>query len=128
MNPPDNDFIAFAKDWIFLPAVALVGWAWKHNQKEHDMLRESHEKLSSSTHVGQSTLNDKMMEYVDSAISEAKDDQRRRSDKLANHIERLFQNAEEDRKEFSRVMADHREDSYKRHIELLHAINAKADK
>lgn len=92
------------------------------------MLRDSHEKLSDSTHVGQSTMNDKIMEYVDTAITEVKDDQRRRSDKLAGHIERLFQNAEADRKEMSKVMADHREDSYKRHIELLHAIHGKADK
>ena len=128
MSPPDFNLFDFIKDFIWLPALGIVAWAWKRNEKEHDMLRDSHEKLSDSTHVGQSTMNDKIMEYVDTAITEVKDDQRRRSDKLAGHIERLFQNAEADRKEMSKVMADHREDSYKRHIELLHAIHGKADK
>jgi len=126
--PNDFDLLGFIKDFLWAPALGLIAWAWNRNQKEHDDLRESHEKLSDSTHSGHSTLNDKIMEYVDSAINEVKDDQRRRSDKLATHIEKLFENAEKDRKEFSRVMTDHREDSYKRHIELLHAINAKADK
>lgn len=128
MTPPDFDLIDFIKTFIWAPALALAAWAWSRNEKEHDMIRDNHEKLSSSTHTGHSTLNDKIMEYVDSAINEVKDDQRRRSDKLATHIEKLFENAEKDRKEFSKVMSDHREDSYKRHIELLHAINAKADK
>ena len=128
MNPPEFNLIDFVKDFLWAPILALVGWAWTRNQKEHDDLRNNHEKLSDSTHTGHSTLNDKIMEYVDSAIMEVKDDQRRRSDKLAQHVEKLFENAEKDRKEFSKVMADHREDSYKRHIELLHAIHGKADK
>jgi len=128
MTPQEFDLIDFVKSFVWVPALAIAGWAWKRNEKEHDMMRDSHEKLSSSTHTGHSTLNDKIMEYVDSAIMEVKDEQRRKSDRLANHIEKLFSNAEEDRKSFSKVMADHREDSYKRHIELLHAINAKADK
>jgi hypothetical protein len=128
MNTPDFSLIDFIKDFLWVPLLALVGFAWRHNEKEHDMLRTSHEKLIDSTHTGHSTLNDRIMEYVDSQINEVKDDQRRRSDKLAGHIERLFQNAEEDRKEMSRVMSDHREDSYKRHIELLHAIHGKADR
>jgi uncharacterized membrane protein YccC len=117
MTPPDFDLLDFIKTFIWAPALALAAWAWSRNEKEHDMIRESHEKLSTKT-----------SDYVDSALGEFKDEQRRRSDKLANHIEKLFSNAELDRKEFSKVMADHREDSYKRHIELLHAINAKADK
>ena len=92
------------------------------------MLRQKQESLYQNTANGYSTLNDKMMEHLDGSITEIRDDQRRRSDKLAGHIEKLFENAEHDRKEFSTVMAAHREDSYKRHIELLHAINAKADK
>ena len=128
MNPPEFNFLDFVKDFLWAPLLALCVWAWKRNEKAHDDLRTSHEKLSDSTHVGHSTLNDKIMEYVDSQISEVRDDQRRRSDKLAEHIEKLFANAETDRKEFSKVMADHREDSYKRHIELLHAIHAKVDR
>lgn len=124
----DDSVFQFVRDWLWAPAMGLIAWAWTRNEKDHDMLRESHEKLSNSTHNGHSTLNDRIMEYVDSTIAEVKDEQRRRSDKLASHIEKLFQNAEVDRKEFSKIMADHREDSYKRHIELMHAINSKADK
>ena len=128
MNPPEFNLLDFIKDFLWAPLLALIAWAWSRNEKEHDLLRTSHEKLSDSTHTGHSTLNDKIMEYVDSQLSEVRDDQRRKSDKLAGHIEKLFANAELDRKEFSKLMADHREDSYKRHIELLHAINSKADK
>ena len=128
MNPPDFDLFDFIKTFIWAPALALAGWAWTRNQKEHDMMREKHDELMSHTSQGHSNLNDKFMEYVDSQILEVKNDQRRKSDKLAEHIEKLFSNAEADRKEFAKVMADHREDSYKRHIELLHAINSKADK
>ena len=120
MNAPDNDLLSILGDiikWLSAPLFGLVSWAWLRNQKEHDDLWKAHEKM-----------RDDSATYVDSAIGEVRDDQRRRSDKLAGHIERLFQNAEADRKEMSKVMADHREDSYKRHIELLHAINAKADK
>lgn len=124
----DDSVVQFVRDWLWAPIMGLIAWAWTRNEKEHDMLRDSHEKLSNSTHNGHSILNDKIMEYVDSTIAEVKDEQRRRSDKLASHIEKLFQNAEVDRKEFSKIMTEHREDSYKRHIELLHAINSKADK
>ena len=129
MTPPnDFDLLGFIKDFLWAPALALIGWAWTRNQKEHDDLRESHEKLSDSTHSGHSILNDKIMEYVDTVVGDMKDEQRRKSDKLALHIEKLFENAEKDRKEFSKVMTDHREDSYKRHIELLQAIHSKADR
>ena len=129
MTPPnDFDLLGFIKDFLWAPALGLIAWAWNRNQKEHDDLRESHEKLSDSTHSGHSTLNDKIMEYVDTVVGDMKDEQRRKSDKLALHIEKLFENAEKDRKEFSKVMTDHREDSYKRHIELLQAIHSKADR
>lgn len=125
---PDNDVFSFIKDWLWAPLLGLVAWAWNRNEKEHDLLKQKHDTLYQNTANGYSALNDKMMEHIDASISDIRDDQRRRSDKLAGHIEKLFENAEHDRKEFSTIMAAHREDSYKRHIELLHAINAKADK
>lgn len=128
MTPNDFNLLDFIKDFLWAPAIALVGWAWTRNQKEHDDLWKAHDKTRDDTSTGHSTLNDRIMEYVDSTLTEVKEENRRRSDKLAGHIERLFQNAEADRKEMSKVMAEHREDSYKRHIELLHAINSKADK
>lgn len=128
MTPQEFNLLDFIKDFLWAPALGLIAWAWNRNQKEHDDLRDSHEKLSDSTHTGHSTLNDKIMEYVDTVVGDMKDEQRRKSDKLALHIEKLFENAEKDRKEFSKVMTDHREDSYKRHIELLQAIHSKADR
>lgn len=92
------------------------------------MLKAAQDKLRDNTSTGHSVLNDRIMEYVDSTMVEVRDENRRRSDKLAEHIEKLFANAESDRRAFNQTMAEHREDSYKRHIELLHAINSKADK
>lgn len=121
--------------WASGIALALIAWAWKHNAEEHKMLaaqiKENADKaaaLRQHTSDGYSTLNDRIMEHVDAAMADVKDEQRRRTDKLADHIEKLFHNAEIDRKEFFKNISDHREESYKRHIELLHAINTKADK
>ena len=91
-------------------------------------MKSDHSRLRESSSSGHSVLNDKLMEYVDSTLTDVRDENRRRSDKLASHIERLFENAERDRKDYHQTLAEHREDSYKRHIELLHAINSKADK
>ena len=128
MTPNEFSILDFIKDFLWAPALGLIAWAWNRNQKEHDDLRESHDKLSDSTHTGHSTLNDKIMEYVDTVVGDMKDEQRRRSDRMNDNIVKLFENAEKDRKEFSNVMAAHREDSYKRHIELLQAIHSKADR
>jgi len=128
MTQPDFDLISFIKDFVWMPAVGLVGWAWNRNQKEHDDLWKAHESTRKDTSTGHSVLNDKIMEYVDSTMVEVKDEQRRRTDKINDHITKLFENAEKDRKEFHQTLSEHREDSYKRHIELLHAINSKADK
>jgi hypothetical protein len=40
----------------------------------------------------------------------------------------LFEAAEQSRKEFAHQLSEHRDDSFKRHIELMNAINSKADK
>ena len=128
MTQPDFDLISFVKDFVWMPAIGLVGWAWNRNQKEHDDLWRAHESTRKDTSTGHSVLNDKIMEYVDSTMVEVKDENRRRTDKINDHITKLFENAEADRRSFHQTLADHREDSYKRHIELLHAINAKADK
>ena len=128
MNQPDFDLITFVKDYIWAPALMLIGWAWSRNEKEHDMIRERQEKLQHNTSTGHSVLNDRLMEHVDSTVMELRDEQRRRSDKMTDHITKLFENAERDRSEFNKTMADHREDSFRRHIELMNAINGKADK
>jgi len=128
MTQPDFDLLTFIKDFVWAPLLALVGWAWHRNERAHEMLWEKHDAVRKDASTGHSVLNDRITEYVDTAVDEVKSEQRRRTDKLAEHIERLFQNAETDRKDFAKVMADHREDSYKRHIELLNTINAKVGK
>ena len=128
MNPPDNDILTFIKDWLWAPLLALIGWAWTRNQKEHDDLWEAHEKLQAGTSSGNSVLNDRIMDYVDTVTSDMKDQQRRTSDKATEHITKLFQNAEQDRKEFHKQISDLREDGFKRHIELMNAIHGESSK
>lgn len=128
MNPPDNDIFTFIKDWLWMPLIALIGWAWHHNETAHDTLRKAQEKLQQNTANGYSVLNDRMMTHVDDKFEDVKSDAGKRIDTVNSHITKLFENAERDRAEFSKTMADHREDSFKRHIELMTAINAKADK
>ena len=129
MTPPnDFDLIAFAKDWIFAPALAIAAWAWNRNQKEHDDLWAAHDKLQSNTSTGYSSLNDKMMEHVDGRFEDVKEDAGKRIDKVNEHITRLFQNAEQDRKDSHLQFESLRKDMFDRHIELMSAIHAKADK
>lgn len=129
------DILKGLLSWASGIAILLIGFAWKQNEEAHKRLHDKTEeamrtaaKARQDASDSHSVLMDRFMEHVDTSVNEVKDEQRRRSDKLASHIERLFQNAEVDRKEFSKIITDHREESYKRHIELLHAINGKADK
>ena len=131
MNPPDNDLFQILKDllgWLSAPVFGLIAWGWSRNQKEHDDLWAAHEKLQAGTSSGNSVLNDRIMEYVDTVTSDMRDQQRRTSDKATEHITKLFQNAEQDRKEFHKQISDLREDSFKRHIELMNAIHGASSK
>ena len=128
MIPPDNDVLAFIKDFLWAPLLGLVAWAWHRNEKEHDMLREVQTKLRDNASAGYSTLNDRLVEHVDTAVMDMRDESRRKSDQLTGHIAKLFENAEHDRAAFNKTLADHRDDSFKRHIELMNAIHGKADK
>ena len=132
MSPPDNDLIAFIKDFIWAPLLGLVAWAWSRNEKEHDMLRSSHEALRANQSTGYSTLNDRVMGHVDERVDEVKSDHGKRIDKINDHIAKLFENAEKDRAAFRDALTLHSRDSQDRHIELLKAIHTglagKADK
>lgn len=119
MTPPDFDLLDFIKTFIWLPALAIAGWAWTRNQKEHDDLWAAHESTRKDTSNGHSVLNDKLMEYVDSTLTEVKDENRRRTDKINDHITKLFENAEHDRAVFRQALAEHSKASSDRHIELL---------
>lgn len=132
MSPPDNDLIEFIKDFIWAPLLALIAWAWNRNEKEHEMLKASHDSLRSSQSVGYSTLNDRVMGHVDERVDEVKTDHGKRLDKINDHIAKLFENAEKDRAAFRDALTSHSRDSQDRHIELLKAIHTglagKADK
>lgn len=132
MTPPDSDLIAFIKDFIWAPLLALIAWAWNRNEKEHDMIRSSHEALRTNQSTGYSTLNDRVMGHVDERVDEVKTEHGKRLDKINDHIAKLFENAEKDRAAFRDALTLHSRDSQDRHIELLKAIHTglagKADK
>lgn len=132
MTPPDNDLVAFIKDFIWAPLLGLVAWAWSRNEKEHDMLKASHETLRANQSSGYSTLNDRVMEHVDDRVDEVKTDHGKRLDKINEHIAKLFENAEKDRAAFREALNTHSQQSTQRHIELMQAIHTglagKADK
>lgn len=135
MNPPDNDVLAFIKDWLWAPLLGLIAWAWNRNEKEHEMLRNSHEQLREHTSSGYSTLNDRVMEHVDTRVGELRqfvqvEDARLLSEQSVQrgHIGKLFDKLEE-----------HGRRSEDRHNEVLGALremtqsfhtslNQKADK
>ena len=125
---PNDDFITLFRDWVWLPLLGIIGWAWNRNQVEHDQLWAAQEKLRSESSLGHSTLNDRLMEHVDERFEDSRRDAAKRMDKMDNYISKLFEHSEKDRKDFHDQLTQHREDSFKRHIELLNAINGKADK
>jgi hypothetical protein len=132
VTPPDNDIFDFILKWLWAPLLGLIAWAWNRNEKEHDMLRSSHETLRANQSSGYSALNDRMMGHVEERVDEVRVEHGKRIDKINGHIEKLFENAEKDRASFRDALAAHSKESQDRHIELLKAIHSgldgKADK
>ena len=125
---PNEDLLTVFKDWVWLPLLAILGWAWNRNQTEHDQLWAAHEKLKAEASLGHSNLNDRLIEHVDERFEEVRRDAHERIEKTDGYIAKLFESAERDRKEFRDLISSHREDSFNRHLELMGAINKKADK
>jgi len=129
---PDNNMLEFLRDYVFIPIGTALVWMWSRNEKEHEMLRERTESIKQNTSDGYSTLNDRVMVYVDGKVNAIQDEQRRRSDTFQHHITKLFENAEKDRASFREELSKHSQQSAERHIELLSAIHTglagKADK
>lgn len=153
MNPPENEVVTFAKEWVW-PAVVGVGtiaagaakWLWQRNEKEHDELRQQakqkhdellyaiekqrkdYERLKESASQGHSQLNDRLMEHVDTRVDEAikfaREEDGRLMAELAMHRGHIA-------KLFDKL-EDHARRSEDRHLELLQAIHVglagKADK
>jgi len=132
MTPPDSELIAFIKYFIWAPLLALIAWTWNRNEKEHEMLKASHEALRTNQSTGYSTLNDRVMVHVDERVDEVRNDHGKRIDKINDHIAKLFENAEKDRAAFRDALTAHSQQSSDRHIELMKAIHTglagKADK
>lgn len=153
MNPPENEVVAFAKEWVW-PAVVGVGtvaataakWLWNRNEKEHEELRlqakqkhqellyaletqrKDYERLKESASQGHSQLNDRLMEHVDTRVNDAirfaREEDGRLMDELATQRSHIA-------KLFDKL-EDHARRSEDRHLELLQAIHVglagKADK
>jgi len=72
MNPPDTDVLNFIKDFVWVPFLGLVGWAWNRNEKEHEVLKIAHQKLQDNTSSGYSVLNDRVMEHIDKQVTDVR--------------------------------------------------------
>lgn len=117
---PDAEVIGFVKDWLWAPCLALVGWAWTRNEKEHDMLRSSVDSLKTNTSSGYSTLNDRIMEHMDEQVRDTRKFVQDEDAKLMaelnlqrGHIGKLFDKID-----------DHGKRSEDRHNEVLNELRA----
>jgi hypothetical protein len=111
-------------------ALALIAWAWKHNEEAHKMLqqqvKEAADKASAvkqHTSDGYSVLNDRMMDHIDSQVREMRafvmtEDAKLLAETTINrsHIAKIFDKIE--------AQAQRSED---RHVETLNAIHALAN-
>ena len=127
---PDHDLLGFLKEWVILPAAAILGIAWRLNAKEHaDLteaqakLREAQDKLRDNTSSGYSTLNDRVIAHVDERVEGLKHDHGDRIEQINKHVVKLFENAEKDRAAFRDALTAHSQQSTERHIELMSAIH-----
>lgn len=120
MSPPDDSILSWLLDHAWLVIVGLVGVVWKQNEKiqaSNEAALESHKRTSELALQEHKALNTKLH-----------DDTHDELEAHRKHIARLFENAEADRKQWSIQLSEHRTDSFNRHIELMTAINAKADR
>lgn len=128
MNPPDSDVITFIKDFIWAPLLALVGWAWHHNETAHKELHAKDaaqdadlSRLRDQQSVSYSSLNDKFMEHVDARMDATLKLMREGDLRNGDHIAKLFDKLEQ-----------HGQRSEDRHRELMTALHTglagKADK
>jgi hypothetical protein len=108
----DASLFDAVKDFIWAPALALVGWAWKRNEKEHDDMRANISTLGSH-------LNDRLMDHIDDQVKEVRLFVVAEDAKLMGemgvqrgHIGKIFDKLEESSKR-----------SEDRHLQLLEKIS-----
>ena len=133
MAAPDIELISLFKEWVWAPALAIAGWAWNRNIKEHDMLWKAHNKRIEEIQAvrkdagdSHSSLMDRIVTHVDDSVGKALASMQEEDSKLhaenqimRGHIEKLFENAEKDRMAFRDMLTMHVQRSEDRHIELL---------
>lgn len=129
MNPEIFDLLKGLAQWGSGLAIALVVWAYKQNEKEHDAMKlaakEAVEKanaIKQHTSDGYSILNDRMMDHIDSQVREMRafvmtEDAKLLAETTINrsHIAKIFDKIE--------AQAQRSED---RHVETLNAIHTLA--
>ena len=128
-----HEILDFVKDFIWAPLLAMVGYFWARNQKEHDMLWKAHkERIGEIQTVrkdagdSHSALMNRIVDHVDSSVNRAMSTMRDEDARLheevkvmRGHIEKLFENAEGDRALFRDMLLSHVQRSEDRHVELL---------
>lgn len=115
----DDSVMHFIKDWLWAPLLGLIAWAWQRNEKEHEMLWKTTEKLQKYASESQSSMNDRFVSHVDDQVNQVRADHGKRIDKINDHIAKLFENAEKDRATFRDALGEHARHSESRHLELL---------
>ena len=114
----EEPVFSFIRDWLWAPALALIAWAWTRNEKEHDMMRETTQKLQEYATASQSSLHDRFATNVETRMQEMREFVRDEDHKLSEeilisrgHIAKLFDKLEE-----------HGKRSEDRHLETLKEI------
>lgn len=122
----EEPIITFIKDFVWAPLLGLVAWAWTRNEKEHETLRQANQELADkasairqNTSDGYSTLNDRIMDHIDSQVKEVRMFVIAEDTKLMaelgvqrGHIAKIFDK-----------MESHAQRSEDRHVETLQAIH-----
>lgn len=132
MTPPESEVLAFIKDFVWAPLLAIVGWAWHRNEREHKELRDAQAALKDSTIEGDTNLNEKFMEHMDSRMDIAMKLMREGDLRNSDHIAKLFDKLEETRKDTAHAFSQQAQRSEDRHREVMTALHtglsSKADK
>lgn len=130
MAVPDATVLEVLKDWLWAPALALVGWAWKRNEKEHDDMRAAIGKTEANVQTLGSHLNDKLMDHIDDQIKDTKAFVMTEDAKLMNelgvqrgHIGKIFGKMEEMGKRNEDRHAESLRINNERHLQILERIS-----
>lgn len=122
----DEPILNFIKDFLWAPALGVIAYAWNRNEKEHESIRLAAKEASDKaiairqhTSDGYSTLNDRIMEHIDSQVKDVRmfvvaEDTKMMAELgvQRGHIAKIFDK-----------MELHAQRSEDRHVETLNAIH-----